>query len=367
MRTMGSPLHLDDSLEFFIDRRADQHYYQVMVNPLGTYLVGLGFAARPEIKVAVKTGREADAWVVELAVPWKSIEATAPKAGEKLGFNVVRNRFAGGESHSNWSPLLGNLNHSPHLFGALYAGDALPREAAALRAGRAFVRNVSQFPIQLDGSLDDWRGVRPLKILDGTKPVADLYLGWKPDGLYAAFEVTTDRPWKNAAGFEMAFNGGAAVDLNLAPPDAREKMTPGSVRFLAAPLSEKAEVVEFLPRLTADLQIADRKPRKYHTDAQGDNLFERLALLPVGSAAVKVLPGKGYVVEMRVPLRAPLKLQSGQRLKFDASVILSNKAGNRAELRLPWHSTSGDDLFVATDVIVETALRPGNWGEAELE
>jgi len=70
---------------------------------------------------------------------------------------------------------------------------------------------------------------------------------------------------------------------------------------------------------------------------------------------------------MRVPLRAPLRLASGQRFKLDLSVILANKDGNRAELRLPWHSTSGDDMFVATDVVVETTLRPANWGEAELQ
>jgi hypothetical protein len=369
MRMVGSPMHLDDSLEFFIDRQANQRYYQVMVNPQGTYFVGLGVAPRPEIKLNVKSGREADAWVVELAIPWKNLDATAPKPGEKLAFNVVRNRFAGAEEvHSNWSPLMGNLNHSPHLFGALYAGDMLPREASALLAGRAFIRSLAQRPIKLDGAIDDWQGVRPLKVLDGTKSVADVYLGWKPDGLYAAFDVTTDRPWKNAAGFEMAFNGGAGVDVNLAPPAATEKMAAGAVRFLAAALGDKTEVVEFLPKLTADLTAADRAPRKYHTDAQGDAIFERLALLPPGSAAAKAKPdGKGYVVEMRVPLRAPLRLQSGQRLKFDASVVLSNKEGNRAELRLPWHSTSGDDMFVATDVIVETTLRPGNWGEAELE
>ena len=48
-------------------------------------------------------------------------------------------------------------------------------------------------------------------------------------------------------------------------------------------------------------------------------------------------------------------------------MILSDPAGRRASLRLPWHSTSGDDMFVATDVVIETRLRPGNWGLAELE
>ena len=369
VRTVGSPLHLDDSLEFFIDRKADQHYYQIMVNPRGDYMVGLGWVAKPEIKLNAKSGREKDAWVVELAVPWKNLDASAPKQGEKLGFNVVRNRFAGEEIHSNWSPLCGNLNHSPHLFGTLYVGDILPREAAALLAGHAFIRNLGTPPFALDASLDKWRNVRPLKILDGTKVVADVYLGWKADGLYAAFDVKTERPWKNAAAFEMAFNGGAACDVQIGPAAKdRKGLLPGDVRFLAAPLAGKAEVVEFLPQLSADLTAADKAPRKYHTAAQGDSLFERLALLPAGSAVAKPKPdGKGYIVELRVPLRAPLKLESGQRLRFEATVILSNKEGDRAELRLPWHSTSSDDMFVATDVIVETTLRPTNWGEAELE
>jgi len=371
LRAFGSPMHLDDSVEFFVDRHCDRsRYYQAMVNPTGAYYVGFGWAAKPDIKIEAKSGREADAWVVELAIPWKNIDATAPKAGEKLGFNVVRNRYAAGqEAHSNWSPLLGNLNHSPGLFGTLYVGEALPREAVALRDGRAFIRKLGDKPVVLDGSLEPWRGLRPLKIMDGAKPVADVYLGWKPDGLYAAFDVTTDKPWKNAAAFDMAFNGGAGCDLQIGPIVKEQKeLVAGDVRFLAAPLGGKAEGVELLPKLTSDLAEADKAPRRYHTDAQGDNFFERLALLPAGSVAAKAkADGKGYVVTMRVPLRAPLKLESGQRFRFDATVILSNKDGTRAELRLPWFSTSSEDMFVATDVIVETKLRPWNWGEAELE
>lgn len=102
--------------------------------------------------------------------------------------------------------------------------------------------------------------------------------------------------------------------------------------------------------------------------AQGDNVHDRVALLEAGLAAAQAKPdGKGYVVEMHVPLRAPLKLESGQRFRLDATVILSDPAGARAMLRPPWFSTSGDDMFVATDVVIESTLRPGNWGVAELE
>ena len=150
--------------------------------------------------------------------------------------------------------------------------------------------------------------------------------------------------------------------------DAEQGPQIQAVEVVTVLLDGQAAGVEFLPKLTADLRDADKAPRKYHTDAQGDSFFERLALLPAGSVAAKrKAGGKGYIVEMRVPLRAPLKLEAGQRLRFDASVILSNKDGTRAELRLPWFSASGDDMFVATDVVIETTLRPNNWGEAELE
>jgi DNA-binding beta-propeller fold protein YncE len=370
LRAFGSPLHLDDSVELFIDAGCTRnHYFQVMVNGNGTCYVGEGWAPRPAVTLTAKAGREAGAWTVELAIPWKNINATAPKPGERVGFNVVRNRFADSEQHSNWSPLRGNLNHTPGYFGTLYADDTLPREVLALMAGRAFVKDLSTRAIALDGTLTDWQGIRPQKIMDGNKPVADVYLGWKADSLYAAFDVTTDRPWKNGAALDMAFNGGAACDVQLGPlVKDRKALVPGDVRFLAAPLGGTTQVVEFLPLLTADLTDADKAPRTYHTDAQGDNAFARLATLPAGTAAGRAkADGKGYIVEMKLPLRAPLKLESGLRCRLDASVILANTAGTRAELRLPLFSISGDDMFVATDVVMETKLRPWNWGEGELE
>jgi len=239
----------------------------------------------------------------------------------------------------------------------------------ALIAGDAFVRNLKDVPVNLDGSLAEWKGVVPLKVYDGAKLAADVYLGWKPDGLYAAFDVNTAMPWKNGSAFDMAFNGGAAVGLNAGPLEPeRKKGGTGDARYIAAPLDGKAEVAEFLVKLAEGASGVERASRTYRTDAQGDNVLDRVALLDPNSAAAQVKPdGKGYIVEMHVPLRAPLKLESGRRFRFDATVILSDPAGARAMLRLPWYSTSGDDMFVATDVVIESTLRPGNWGAAELE
>jgi len=368
LRAIGSPIHMDDSVELFIDPGCTRsHYFQVIVNPKGQYMIGEGSVARPLVKLTTRSGVVGDAWVTEVVVPWKEINAAPPKPGDRIGFNAVRNRIGAGESHSGWSPLKGNLNHSPHLFGTLYVGDALPREAIALREGRAYVRKLAD-GFKLDGDINKWRGGAPIRIFDGAKPVADVYLGYKADGLYAAFDVTTHRPWKNAASAEMAFNGGACVDLNLAPKDAQAKMAPGSARYIASPSGDKARLVEFLAKLTSDLSDKDKAPRTFHTTAQGDAAFDRLVELPDGSAIAKPRSdGSGYIVEFHMPLHPPMKLVSGERFKLDASVILANKEGTRAELRLPWFSTSGDDMFVATDEVVESTLRPANWGEAELE
>jgi hypothetical protein len=127
-------------------------------------------------------------------------------------------------------------------------------------------------------------------------------------------------------------------------------------------------VIEFLPVAPAGLAAGACRPQTYRTEAQGSAEFAHVAALPAEACAVRTKPdGSGYAVELRIPLRPPLRLRPGQRLRFDASVILADEAGRRSEARHLWHSTGGDDRFVAADVVQEVRLRPGNWGEAVLE
>ena len=74
----------------------------------------------------------------------------------------------------------------------------------------------------------------------------------------------------------------------------------------------------------------------------------------------------GYLIEMRLPVHAPLELRPGYRFRLDASVILADSEGKRSAVRIPWHSRDPQDMTV-NDTYLESLLRPSNWGEAVLE
>jgi len=222
---------------------------------------------------------------------------------------------------------------------------------------------------KLDGDLAEWEGFQPLTITDGKTEVAKLYLGWNPNGIYAAFDVMKDRPWKSAASEREPFTNGAAVDLMIGPlQPTREQAAPGDARFVAAPVGKNGQtlLIEMLPYLAPGMPETSRKPQTYET-GQGKITFQRVAPLPADHVAAKSKEDGGYVVELCVPLRAPLLCKPGRRFRFDASVILATPAGDHSEGRLLWHSTASADQIVEADRYYEAVLRPANWGEAVLE
>ncbi len=102
--------------------------------------------------------------------------------------------------------------------------DSLPR-----RAFFAF-----EFPIhflarppRIDGDLHDWPSrclVPPLVTLEGEAPIADVYLGWNDDGLFAAFDVPnrSGRPkvdaqhWWKEDGLRLCIDARDARDVKRA-------------------------------------------------------------------------------------------------------------------------------------------------------
>jgi hypothetical protein len=221
--------------------------------------------------------------------------------------------------------------------------------------------------VRTEGDLKKWQDVKPIVIRDGDHELAKLYLAWNANGLYAAFDVTTDRPWKSGSTASLAFEGGAAVDVSVGPVDPdRKKPAAGDTRIVAAPLRQGSRIVEFQPVLAPDLKPADRAPATYET-GQGKVTFDRVAPLPGDWIGCQEKPGgQGYVVEMRIPLHGPLEPAPGQKLRLDASVILSNLQGTHITARVPWHSQDPDDA-ITNDTYLESLLRPANWGYAVLE
>jgi hypothetical protein len=225
----------------------------------------------------------------------------------------------------------------------------------------------------VDGDLKKWQKTKPLTINIGEKELAKLYLGWNSQGLFACFDVTTEQPWRSKSSPQEAFTGGAAVDINIGPllPIDRKKPVIGDVRFVASLVGENSRtaLVEYLPYLLKEMNTA-KKPITFKTEANGKVDFEYYNTYPKASNVVihRVKEdNKGYIVEMKLPLRTPLKPEPGIRFKFDASVILADTEGRNSEARIPWHSQSADDQLVTADQVIEATLRPANWGEGVLE
>ena len=110
----------DDAVEIFVDvGHTHKVYYQFIINALGTGYDGKSLDSLWSGKWKCAATRGRDAWCVEAALPFASLEMDAPTAGAILGFNVCRERRAGGGVQLlNWSNVQGNF-HRPQLFGHL--------------------------------------------------------------------------------------------------------------------------------------------------------------------------------------------------------------------------------------------------------
>ena len=219
--------------------------------------------------------------------------------------------------------------------------------------------------IKLDADLGKWAAIEPLVIRDGPAPRARVWAAWNPTGIFVAFDVNTTGPWKTAATDQNAFQGGAEVDVCMGPAGDRAGPGPGDVRYVAAALSKRNRIVEFMPALSPGMTPRQKHPATYQT-LNGKVEFQRVAALDGHPIAVRAKPdGRGYVVEIQLPVPALLELRPGQRLRFEAACAIADADGTKSVARFPWHSRSGKDQMVH-DNFVEAQLRPMNWGQAVL-
>lgn len=113
----------EDSAEFFIDPQGQaKDYYHFAMNTLGTkyesHVYDTGF--NPDWQGAAS--REQDAWTAEMAIPFSSLNISAPSPTVTWRANFCRNRavVTEGPSAENmcWSPTYGSF-HTPERFGRL--------------------------------------------------------------------------------------------------------------------------------------------------------------------------------------------------------------------------------------------------------
>ena len=117
------PCNLDDSVEIFLDTDLDRKtYFQFMINANGVLYDGFGWNKRWDAEgIEVKTGLspKKDAWVLEIAVPWETLELESPEGKPlPMGLQIVRNHFKPREL-TQWAPTGTYNNHMPWTYGVL--------------------------------------------------------------------------------------------------------------------------------------------------------------------------------------------------------------------------------------------------------
>ncbi len=111
----------DDSFEAIFDFDGSKYgFAQFMVNPNNVPYDTFGKRVRWDTIWTSQTGREKDAWTVEMAIPWAAMESPAPKPNERIRFQLVRNRVRDEKhTHWQWSPTFVHGNRIPAKFGSL--------------------------------------------------------------------------------------------------------------------------------------------------------------------------------------------------------------------------------------------------------
>lgn len=99
---------LGDSVDVFLTpEQSRTPFYHIIINPSNVrwdaiHSPDVSLEWNPEYESATSDGP--DYWLLELAVPWASLNMDAPQSGEKLHANICRQRSVGEDTeHSSWS------------------------------------------------------------------------------------------------------------------------------------------------------------------------------------------------------------------------------------------------------------------------
>lgn len=130
IKTHDGSVFADDSIELFIwPDGSKSSYDQLVVNSIGTRFdqkcsfdpVSYNKTDMDDISwnpqwKAVTSKEKDDAWTMEIAIPWKSLDIT-PKGIKGIRFNICRNVVPSASCHSSWAYLPEPSFHMPDRFG----------------------------------------------------------------------------------------------------------------------------------------------------------------------------------------------------------------------------------------------------------
>jgi hypothetical protein len=109
----------DDSADFSIlpPGVESDAFYHFVINPKGAFFDHTGRDNAWDSKVTVKTGtdKQANAWVLEIAIPWDDFGKKA-SAGEVWRAQFARSDWRGGRNHpSSWAQTKSGFNNSDYM------------------------------------------------------------------------------------------------------------------------------------------------------------------------------------------------------------------------------------------------------------
>ncbi len=183
---------------------------------------------------------------------------------------------------------------------------------------------------------------------------------WDTKNLYAGWEVTDKTPWVNGATDPvMLYLSGDTADLQIGTnPKAdknRGEAVAGDIRISIGNYQGKATAV--LYRKISDI----KKPRLFSSGIMKDYEMQYADVLTDAVINVAVNPGKGYTIEVALPL-ATLGLKPTGSIRGDIGVTHGDPAGQRTRLRTYW---SNQQTGLVDDAVFELMMTPKNWGELE--
>jgi hypothetical protein len=90
----GSNVFQDDCVEIFLSPNANDNYYHIVVNTIGTIYdkFSADLKWHGNYKVTAQLGT--DSWTLEMAIPFKELGVSRIKPGDRWTFNVCRERYA---------------------------------------------------------------------------------------------------------------------------------------------------------------------------------------------------------------------------------------------------------------------------------
>jgi hypothetical protein len=113
------PTFYDDSVEVFLDPTMKRReYYHLSTNTLGTRFDQKVLSPSWNGEWSTATRRGADKWTTEIAIPFATLSAPAPKPGAQWAINLTRNRPIGAMQYLTWAVPYGSF-HNPDRFGVI--------------------------------------------------------------------------------------------------------------------------------------------------------------------------------------------------------------------------------------------------------